>query len=90
VVPKPVSLTFEQAAAIPMAGATAMRGIRDMGAVRAGHRVLVNGVTGGVGTLPSRSRRRWARRSPGCAAPGHVAVDAGELSMAVRKPQLGR
>ena len=50
VVPKPVSLTFGQAAAIPMAGTTALRGIRDAGAVRAGHRVLVNGAAGGVGT----------------------------------------
>jgi NADPH:quinone reductase-like Zn-dependent oxidoreductase len=50
VVPKPVSLTFGQAAAVPMAGATALRGIRDEGAVRAGHRVLVNGAAGGVGT----------------------------------------
>jgi NADPH:quinone reductase-like Zn-dependent oxidoreductase len=50
VVPKPVSLSFEQAAAVPMAGTTALRGIRDVGAVRAGHRVLVNGAAGGVGT----------------------------------------
>ena len=50
VVPKPASLTFEQAAAVPMAGTTALRGIRDVGAVRAGHRVLVNGAAGGVGT----------------------------------------
>jgi NADPH:quinone reductase-like Zn-dependent oxidoreductase len=50
VVPKPVSLTFGQAAAVPMAGAAALRGIRDVGAVRAGHRVLVNGAAGGVGT----------------------------------------
>ena len=50
VVPKPAGLTFEQAAAVPMAGTTALRGIRDVGAVRAGHRVLVNGAAGGVGT----------------------------------------
>ena len=50
VVPKPVRLTFEQAAAVPMAGATALRAIRDVGGVRAGHRVLVNGAAGGVGT----------------------------------------
>src|SRR5204863_180838 len=50
VVPKPVSLTFEQAAAVPMAGTTALRGIRDVGAVRAGHRGLANGAAGGVGT----------------------------------------
>src|SRR5437016_279087 len=50
VVPKPAGLSFEQAAAVPMAGATALRGIRDVGGVRAGHRVLVNGAAGGVGT----------------------------------------
>ena len=50
VVPKPASLTFEQAAAVPMAALTALQGIRDVGAVRAGHRVLVNGAAGGVGT----------------------------------------
>jgi len=49
-VPKPGRLTFEQAAAVPMAGTTALRGIRDVGAVKAGHRVLVNGAAGGVGT----------------------------------------
>src|SRR5438045_5461295 len=43
VVPKPASLTFEQAAAVPMAGATALRGSREVGAVRAGHRRLVDG-----------------------------------------------
>ena len=50
VVPKPARLTFEQAAAVPMAGTTALRGIRDVGAVQAGHRVLVNGAAGGIGT----------------------------------------
>jgi NADPH:quinone reductase-like Zn-dependent oxidoreductase len=49
-VPKPGRLSFEQAAAVPMAGTTALRGIRDVGAVQAGHRVLVNGAAGGVGT----------------------------------------
>jgi len=50
VVPKPASLTFEQAAAVPIAATTALRGIRDVGAVTAGQRVLVNGAGGGVGT----------------------------------------
>src|SRR5207244_10575074 len=50
VVPKPVSLTFGQAAAVPMAAAAALRGIRDAGAVRPGQRVLINGAAGGVGT----------------------------------------
>lgn len=50
VVPKPASLTFEQAAAVPVAATTALRGIRDVGEVQAGQRVLVNGAGGGVGT----------------------------------------
>src|SRR5689334_6679926 len=51
VVPKPAGLTFEQAAAIPIAATTALRGIREVGRVRAGHRVLVNGAAGGVGSF---------------------------------------
>jgi len=50
VVPKPDSLSFEQAAALPMAATTALRGIRDVGQVEAGQQVLVNGAVGGVGS----------------------------------------
>ncbi len=50
VVPKPASLTFEQAAAVPIAATTALRGIRDVGEVKAGQLVLVNGAGGGVGS----------------------------------------
>jgi NADPH:quinone reductase-like Zn-dependent oxidoreductase len=50
VVPKPDDLSFEQAAALPMAATTALRGIRDTGQVQAGQRVLVNGAAGGVGS----------------------------------------
>jgi NADPH:quinone reductase-like Zn-dependent oxidoreductase len=50
VVPKPPGLTFEQAAAVPIAATTALRGIRDVGGVKSGQRVLVNGAGGGVGT----------------------------------------
>lgn len=50
-VPVPEGLTFEQAAALPMAAVTALRGIRTVGRVRSGQRVLVNGAGGGVGTF---------------------------------------
>ncbi|WP_165683549.1 NAD(P)-dependent alcohol dehydrogenase [Streptomyces sp. KO7888] len=50
-VPGPAGLTFEQAAAVPMGAVTALRGIRTVGRVRSGQRVLVNGAGGGVGTF---------------------------------------
>src|SRR6266498_1053747 len=50
-VPKPAGLTFEQAAAIPVAAETALQGLRDKGQVRPGQKVLINGTSGGVGTF---------------------------------------
>ena len=50
-VAKPARLTFEEAAAIPIAGVTALQALRDGGAVRPGQRVLINGAAGGVGTF---------------------------------------
>jgi len=49
--PKPADLTFEQAAAIPMAGCTALQALRDSGRLQPGQTVLVNGAAGGVGTF---------------------------------------
>lgn len=48
---KPANLTFEQAAAVPLAGNTALMGLRDAAGVRPGWRVVVNGASGGVGTF---------------------------------------
>jgi NADPH:quinone reductase-like Zn-dependent oxidoreductase len=49
--PKPANLSYEQAAAVPMAGVTAYLAVRDAGRVEPGQRVLVNGASGGVGTF---------------------------------------
>jgi NADPH:quinone reductase-like Zn-dependent oxidoreductase len=51
VVRKPASNTFEEAAAVPIAGFTALQAMRDTGHVRAGERVLINGAAGGVGSF---------------------------------------
>jgi NADPH:quinone reductase-like Zn-dependent oxidoreductase len=50
-VPKPANLTFEQAAAVPISGTTALRAVRDEGKVQPGQRVLVIGAAGGVGSF---------------------------------------
>ena len=57
--PKPSNLTFEQAAAVPVAGVTALQALRDIGRVQPGQKVLINGASGGVGSFAVQIARTF-------------------------------
>jgi NADPH:quinone reductase-like Zn-dependent oxidoreductase len=59
---KPANLTFEQAAAVPLAAMTALQALRDAGRLQPGQKVLVNGTSGASARSPCRSPGRPALR----------------------------
>jgi NADPH:quinone reductase-like Zn-dependent oxidoreductase len=75
-VPTPAGLTFEQAAAVPMAATTALRGIRDVARVQAGQRVLVNGAAGGIGTFAVQLAASLGAQVTGVCSTGNVELVA--------------
>ncbi len=66
---KPAGVAFEQAAAVPIAGLTALQGLRDKGRLHRGQSVLINGAAGGVGTMAIQIARALGARVTGvCSA----------------------
>lgn len=70
--PKPASLSFEQAAAVPISGVTALQAVRDRAKVTAGETVLVIGASGGVGSFAVQIARAYGAEVTGVCGPAKV------------------
>jgi NADPH:quinone reductase-like Zn-dependent oxidoreductase len=70
--PHPKNLSCEQAAAVPMAGITALLALRDQGRIEPGQRVLINGASGGVGTFAVQVARAYGAEVTGVCSTRNV------------------
>lgn len=74
IAPKPGRLTFEQAAAMPIAAITALQAVRDKGTVEPGQRVLINGAAGGVGTFAVQIAKAFGAEVTGVCSTQNAAL----------------
>jgi len=71
---KPANISFEAAAAIPLAGLTALQALRDTGKIQAGQRVLIHGAGGGVGTFAVQIAKSFGTEVTAVCGPRNVEV----------------
>jgi NADPH:quinone reductase-like Zn-dependent oxidoreductase len=74
---KPENVTFEQAASVPVAALTALQSLRDKGHITSGHKVLVNGAAGGVGTFGVQIAKSFGAQVTGVCSARNVELIRG-------------
>jgi NADPH:quinone reductase-like Zn-dependent oxidoreductase len=72
VIAKPETISFEEAAGMTMSGLVALQALRDVGRIQAGQRVLVNGASGGIGTLAVQIARALGAEVTGVCSTAHL------------------